>query len=121
MSYDYMFFRLRKPISSHRDLSEETLGIMGSGDEIKAALSTLFPDMEWSSRTDDGAIWGTLPAMPGRCEFLLDKEPSFGFSLLGSYRADYRAMVEKICDAMGVIAFDGQQLELIGSLDVHEP
>jgi len=119
MSYDYMFFRLRKPISSHRDLSEETVQLIASGNEIRTALSALFPDIEWDESQNH--LWGHLRSTPGRCEFLVYMEPSSNFSLLTSYHADYRAMVEKICNSMGLIAFDGQQLELIGSLHVPEP
>jgi hypothetical protein len=58
MSYDYIFFRLRKTISSHRDLSEETLQLLGPGDDIKTALSALFPDTEWEE--SEGTLWGSL-------------------------------------------------------------
>jgi hypothetical protein len=117
MSYDYMFFRLRKSIASHLDLSVETTRLIGSGAEIRTALSRLFPDAEW--RESHKTLWGSVPSAQ-RCEFQVDVAPSHCFKLLGSYHSDSSGMVARICEALGLVALDLPRAELIGSLQAPE-
>jgi hypothetical protein len=112
MSYDFMMFKVRKPIASHSELSEFTTQAIGTGFEIKQALSNIFPETEWNLTGD--TWWGQYEGADTWYEFQFEDEVCISISIHTSHRAQTRDAIKKICEAMGLVAFDGQKLELIG-------
>lgn len=118
MSYDFLIFKLKMPIQSHMDLSEETTTIIGSGEEIKEKISTLLPATQW--RLSNDHWWGTYQGEDTWYEFSVDNKETSCFSIHTSFRTDTRNAIKLICDALGVIAFDGQAGTIIGSFSPIE-
>ena len=118
MSYDFLMFKLKKPIQSHMDLSEDTTTVIGSGEEIKEKISALLPSTKW--RLSDDNWWGTYQGDDTWYEFSVENKETNCFSIHTSFRTDTRNAVKEICDALGVVAFDGQAGKLIGSLSPNK-
>lgn len=114
MSYDFLVFRLSRAIEGPDDLSEDTTTTVGTGEQIKAELSALFPSTQWTF--SNGTWWGSYDGVDTWYEFQVLVEPSLTFSIRTSHRTDSRGAVPKICDSMGVVAFDAQLCELTGCL-----
>jgi len=105
MSYDYMFFRLKPDARTTEDFNEQNIEPIGTLDEIKSRLTEAFPKAKW---------WGDTgwldPDVPMGCFDLADDAvPPRCFSLS---RIDVDE-VKLVCRALGVVAFDGQQMLLI--------
>ena len=100
MSYTYLFFQPRRLPLAAEELSEETVDVLTDPVVVKTALARVLPQIVW---TDDK--WGRGETADGRWfEFLIADGGTLGLSC--SFRADYRADVQAICDAIGWIAVD---------------
>jgi hypothetical protein len=111
MSYDFLMMKPKVEISSPDDLGEDTL-LCQNPSVLVEALSALFPQLAWQKR-DDGGWFGSLDGDDTWYEFRIDAEPDYVWSVHTSHRTNTRKLIPVICDALGVIAFDGQALRLI--------
>lgn len=112
MSYDFMMFKLRMSITSHSELSKLTTQAIGTGSEIRHALSIIFPETKW--HLTGVTCWGQYDRTDTWYEFQFEDEVCISIAVHTSHHARTRDAIRKICEAMGLVAFDGQKLELIG-------
>ena len=111
MSYDFLMMKPKVEIRSQDDLSEETL-LKQEPDEIVAGLSAMFPEVTWS-RERGGGWSGRLDGDDTWYEFLIDATPDYAWSIRTSHLTRRRGLIQPICAALGLIAFDGQATVLI--------
>ena len=111
MSYDFYMMKPRLAIRSPDDLSEETL-LEQEPSALVASLSALFPELAWRRETE-GGWFGSLDGEDTRYEFRIDARPSLMWSIHTSHRTRTRNLIPLICNALGVLAFDGQACSLI--------
>jgi len=116
MSYDFLFFKLRKRIASFEELSEDTTKIIDASDDIRNKLDACFSDKNiewsvykgiWSGQFDGDDTWYDIVLREGEVR---------SFSVRTSYRTNTRLSIAKICDCLGVIALDTQTMEVTGKL-----
>ena len=100
MAYSYFFFEpARLPLASD-ELSEATVRPLDDAAAVQAALSRLLPAIVWDEdqtgrmQADEGWVEFQLPASEGT------------LSMRCSLRADYSALVQRLCDQSGWLAFD---------------
>ncbi|CAN7557370.1 hypothetical protein LJR290_003946 [Variovorax sp. LjRoot290] len=100
MAYTYLFFQpTRLPLEPH-ELGEATVLPLNNGVAIRAALARAIHAIDWDSdhvgRTQIDGQWIELhvPAAKGT------------LSLRCSLRADHSAIVQRLCDRLGWLAFD---------------
>jgi hypothetical protein len=136
MSCDYMFFKLKRPVSSHKEIDESVVLPMGTLDDLKRHLSSVFSAIIW--RTDrqmseilnspGGAtkdipvpssnvlVRGNLENNGTWYEFSFSAQPDgdlLTFAVRTS-RDSNQDFIEKLCRATGYVAFDRQNLKLLG-------
>ena len=99
-------------IRSSADLGEDTL-VKQVPSAIVQGLSELCPTVLWERR-DDGGWFGAFDGDDGRYEFVVGPEPDYAWSVLTSRRSPTRHLIQPICRTLGLIAFDGQAMWLIG-------
>ena len=104
MSYDYMFFRPTHRLTSHEEIDEDTIVPFKSNEEILALLQKLYPG---ASVDAEGYGWLDPAGSTGAIHFSDDEYRVFYISNL------LREDVQKLCNALGLNAFDGQAMELI--------
>ena len=115
MSHDFMMMKPKpqreSEIESLEDLGEHTL-LRQEPAALVEALSSLFPEIAW--RREDGGGWfGALKGDDSWYEFRIEAAPDHSWSIHTSHRAGTRNLVPKICDTLGLLAFDGQANLLI--------
>ena len=102
MAYSYLFFEpARLPLASD-ELSEATVRPLEDAEAVRAALSRMLPAIAWGE--DDA---GRLQADEGWVEFQLPAAEGT-LSMRCSLRADYSALVQRLYDQSGWLAFDEQ-------------
>jgi hypothetical protein len=115
MSYEFMMMKpspgLTEVIESMDDLGEHTL-LRQVPVAIVEALSSLFPQTVWRKQ-EDGGWFGSLPAEDCWYEFRIEATPDYVWSICSSHRSGPRNLVPVICDALGILAFDGHANLLI--------
>lgn len=47
MSYDFLLFKLRSPVSNTMELAVENMLLLGTGTEIKRQIAAVIPDIVW--------------------------------------------------------------------------
>ncbi|TFZ08367.1 hypothetical protein [Ramlibacter humi] len=116
MSYDFLVFKPTVEVRSMADLSEEAMAPQQAA-EVMAALSRLYPLLQWrdtsvpgapphfGAQYEDGETW---------YEFSVESPSSLAWSIRTSHRATQRAVVAQICRTLGCLAFDGQAMTMIG-------
>ena len=112
MSYDFIMMRPKTEIRSSDDLGEETL-FKQEPEEVVAALSVLIPDLTWS-RERDGGWSAMLHDEDTWYEFSIYPTPDYCWWIRTSHLTDTRKLVPPICETLGLIAFDGQAMVIIG-------
>jgi hypothetical protein len=116
MSYDFMMMKPRpereSEIESLEDLGEHTLQRQDPAALVEA-LSSLLPEIAW--RKEDSGWFGALTGDDSWHEFRIEATPDYCWSVRTSHRAGPRNLVPKICDTLGLLAFDGQANLLIWS------
>ena len=111
MSYDFLMMKPKVEFRSQNDLNEETL-FKQEPEEIVTGLSAIFPEVVWSST---GGGWsGHLDGNDTWYEFLIDATPDYAWSIRTSHLTRRRSLIQPICAALGLIAFDGQAGIIIG-------
>jgi hypothetical protein len=115
MSHDFMMMLpkadVATEIESLEDFGERTL-LRQDPAALVDALSALFPELAWRRETDGG--WSaSLLRDEGSYEFTIGAEPDYSWSVCTSHRINTRSLVPIICDALGLLAFDGQANVLI--------
>jgi hypothetical protein len=115
MSYDFTIMKpkadIAAEIESLEDLGEGTL-LRQEPAALVAALSSLFPQLDWRSEAD-GGWFGSLDGDDTWYEFRIGAEPDYSWSGCTAHQASRRSVVPAICDEMGLLAFDGQLNVLI--------
>lgn len=104
MAYTYLFFEPQRLPLTPQDLSEETVRPLKDCDAIREALSRAVLETEWVGQTGKAEIDGLW------LEFHLPGDGRDTLSLRCSLRADYRAIVQGLCDKLGWLAFDEKPL-----------
>jgi hypothetical protein len=104
MAYSYFFFAATRLPLTAADLGEDTVVPLTDAAAVKAALTLLFPDIEWVDEAE-----GRLQRDGRWLEFHPGGEAGT-LSLRCSLRADYRDIVQHICDELGWLAFDESPL-----------
>src|SRR5262245_59379172 len=104
MAYTYLFFRpLRLPLQAH-ELSETTVLALEDAAAVRAALDSALPAIAWKDERGRADIDGQW------VEFYLPGGQRQTLALRCSLRADYRAIVQRLCDRLGWLAFDEQAM-----------
>lgn len=98
-------------IETMEDLGEHTL-LRQDPSALVEALSSLFPQAAWREETDAG-WFGSLQGDDTWYEFRIGAEPDYAWSVRTSHLTRTRKLVPIICDALGLLAFDGQVNVLI--------
>jgi hypothetical protein len=110
MSYDFLMMKPREgresEIESLEDLGEHTL-LRQDPAALVEALSSLFPDIAWR-KGESGGWFGSLDGDDSWYEFIIDEAADYSWSIRTSRRAGTRNLVPRICDTLGLLAFDGQ-------------
>jgi hypothetical protein len=106
MSYDFLMMKPKSEIRSAYDLGEDTL-LQQDPSTLVHALSTLFPELAWRKEAD-GGWFGSLQGDDSWYEFRIGVKPDYTWSVCTSHRTNTRKLIPTICNALGVIAFDGQ-------------
>lgn len=112
MSYDYSLFKApgSGPMESWPAEQPESLG---SIDEIKKALSVLFPDVSWERSNE--TWFGRWENGDRYAEFQMTPEHDGKVRFITMRRTE-RKDVEALCRQLGVVAIDPQSMELYSSL-----
>jgi hypothetical protein len=77
VSYDFMMFKVTGAVRSPNDLAEDTTEIIGTGAEIQAQLSRLYPATVWTHSPEFRSIEGMLLDGPDTWyEFRLREDPT---------------------------------------------
>jgi hypothetical protein len=104
MAYTYLFFQPTKLPLTPEELDGDTVQPLADADAVRRALSGLYPELVWES-PEAGRL-----TLDGRwLEFSLVPEVGT-LSLRCSLRADYRDVVQRLCDELGWLAFDEMPL-----------
>ena len=111
MTYGFMMFKPKGAVPEIADLGEDTL-VLQEPSGVVAGLTALCPGIAWR-REDDGSWFGSLDGEDGWYEFRIDAQPDHCWTISTSHRASTRNLVQVICNALGVVAFDGQIVKLI--------
>ena len=115
MSYDFMMMKPKPEreteIESLEDLGEHTL-LRQEPAALIEGLSSLFPEIEWR-KEEAGGWFGALKGDDSWYEFRIEAAPDVSWSIRTSHRAGPHNLVPKICDTLGLLAFDGQANLLI--------
>lgn len=115
MSYDFIMFKPTRPLRTPDDICAEVLALQ-IPDEIVRSLTNLCPAISWQ-HTDAHGWFGTLDAAEGWYEFRIGPGADQTWSIHTSHRASERRLVDAICRALGLVAFDGQTNRLIPARD----
>jgi hypothetical protein len=107
MSYDFMMFKPKIKISSPEDLGEESI-LKQNPQPVVDDLTNLFQSIVWRRETD-GGWFGSLDNEEGWFEFRIGAEPDYAWSIHTSLRMSARTTIARICAALKLVAFDGQQ------------
>ena len=102
-----MMFKPRIRISSADELGEDSL-LKQDSRSVVDDLNKLFPSIAWR-REPDGGWFGALDNEEGWFEFRIGAEPDYAWSIHTSRRMSGGASISRICAALKLIAFDGQQ------------
>lgn len=115
MSYDFMMMKPRpgreSEIESLEDLGEHTL-LRQDPAALVEALSSLFPRIEWR-KEEIGGWFGSLRDDDSWHEFRIEPAPDTSWSIRTSHCAGLRNIVPRICDTLGLLAYDGHANLLI--------
>lgn len=104
MASTYLFFRpLRLPLSPD-ELGDATLAPLTCDDPIRAALEGIVPGVAGPA---DGPFHGEVDGH--RVEFHIPADEGT-LSMRCSLRTDCSAIVQRLCDTLGWVAFDEQPL-----------
>ena len=106
-----MVFAPRGEISAMADIQPKNLELQNS-DEIKSALTKLFPATEWEDKGDRGWL-GKLKADDDWYEFRLPGGDDECWTISTSEDNEQPQLVSTVCAELDVLAFDGQALALI--------
>jgi hypothetical protein len=119
MSYDYMMLKPVGVLRTPDEIGPDRVDSQDPG-QVVAELDRLFAAIAWS-READGGWFGTVTVDGDRFEFRVSGAVTVAWSVFTSHRADRRRIattVGRICTALGVVAFDGQAMVLIGGAAV---
>ena len=108
MSYDYMIVRLRQPAACLNDVTPESCVMEDWTEEGRSLLTARLPDLTWEERagrlTGGGSHLGA-----GRLDVSIVRHEGLTHVWVhGSHRADQRAFVRRVAEAVGGVAFDTQ-------------
>jgi len=109
-----MLFKLSAAVRSADDLCDETTAIIGTGAEIQARLSALYPAIAWRPASALGTVFGGLEGPDGRYEFMLGAAADRSFAVHAPRHAASNVLVPEICREFGLVAFDLQTGALVG-------
>ncbi len=113
MSYDFMMFKPRHPIASMSDIEPKNLALQ-NGETVKAKLTALYPAIEWEDKGDRGWL-GRMTVEGEPYEFRLPAGDDECWSINTPEENLDTPLIEKVCQALQLLAFDGQALVLIDS------
>lgn len=100
MAYSYLFFQAGRLPLAAADLDGDTVLPLHDAAAVRRALTRLYPALDWT----DGAE-GRLEHQGRWLEFHVGGAAGT-LSMRCSLRADYRDIVQQLCDELGWLAFD---------------
>lgn len=105
MSYDYMLFDVDGAPESLEDVDDDAMRPLGTGRQVRARLDAVQPGIRW---TDHGA----LELDDGWFEFEVgaDEPEVEGLFVRTSHGSDTSATLRRLAEALGLVAFDMQDL-----------
>jgi hypothetical protein len=112
MSYDFLMMKPIAPIQSAEEVREEVLALQDPKTVVEG-LRRFAPQIAWR-REPDGGWFGSLDGEDTWYEFRIGEAVDHVWSICTSHGAATRSLIPVICEALGVIAFDGQTGTLIG-------
>ncbi|MDP1682854.1 MAG: hypothetical protein Q8L39_13920 [Burkholderiales bacterium] len=121
MSYDYLFFRLKRPISSHLEIGSDTIMNLGSVDYVKKWITENFPNIVWTNAGH--TVWGVLILDDVHLEIFLgrtEKTTLDSFRVGTSYHEHSLQQIQRIADALQLTAFDMQTCDLFSPTAADE-
>lgn len=105
MARTYLFFRpARLPLASD-ELSEQTVLPLADDAVLRAALERALPGLQWVA-----ARAAAVDVGGAHYELSLPETPEATLALRGSLRIDHAALVQRLCDEFGWLAFDDRPM-----------
>jgi hypothetical protein len=118
VSYGYLLMKIARRFTSTADLSPGDEVPIGSAADIAEAVSSVFPGVRW----DEDSRAGKLDLDHRWFEFFIgDDDPAMSLSVRTSFRHESADVVERLCDAFGWVAFDGQAGKFFAPANVDSP
>jgi hypothetical protein len=114
MSYDYTLLRLKGRVESPATMDAADVAPIGSYDEIKAAASAAFADVAWSDAEKAGLIREGVRWVELR---VFHASGLQSVAVRTSLRHDSSDLVERLCDALRLTAFDAQAMRMYQPAD----
>jgi hypothetical protein len=107
VSYGYLLMKIRRRFSTTGELTSEDAVPVGEPPDIARAISGVFPETQW----DDASHAGDLHIEDRWFEFrILEERPVMSVGIRTSFRHESKDVVVRLCDALGLVAFDGQTM-----------
>ena len=105
MSYSYLLMKIGRRFETTADLAPEDALPLGEPEDVANGVSSVFPEVRWDETSHEGDL-----DLEGRWfEFrVLEQRPVISVGVRTSFRHESKDVVERICDALGWAAFDGQ-------------
>jgi hypothetical protein len=119
MSYDFTFFKIKGRMPNEEGFCEDDIEIIGSPENLKGKLSSIFSDLNWELSLLDKpehSFWQgwiadedtwycfNIPANGEAIDY---------FSVRTSHRTLERKVIPLICSRLNLVAFDTQTGEVI--------
>ncbi len=112
MSYDFLIFKPRVPIRSRYELFENTVEPQNHR-VVMSVLSSLLPTLSWIQNESNG-IWEAQIEEDGAWyEFHVRTGNDDTWWIKTSHHLTHRPLIQKVCQVLGVIAYDGQSMTII--------
>ena len=106
-----MMLKPTRPLQTPDEVCAEVLSLQ-LPDEIVRTLTRLYPETSWQ-QTDAHGWFGALNADDGWYEFRIGPDADHIWTIHTSHGAAGRSLIEEICRALGLVAFDGQANRLV--------
>lgn len=111
MSYGFLMLKPKAPIATPDEIAEDRLVLQDPAavrrglDEIVPGIAWQWEETRWFGRVTHGADW---------YEFSVPAGPDHVWTIATSHGAFDRELVPLISAKLGLVAFDGQAMRLIG-------
>src|SRR5262249_54447738 len=112
MSYKFLMMKPAVEMRSGSDFNEKTI-LQQDPAVVVSALSKLFPNLS-GRQESEGRWFGSLEGEDTPYEFRVGAEPERAWSIHTSQQSQTPRLIRPVCEALGLVAFDGQASMIIG-------